>query len=349
MRAPVNPPPVGGQRITSVSVAVAVDVWEVQPATPDAATIGTLSNVGGRLTDDASQAVARTLTLDVGPPPDWLKPGMWLRATVGVQTLQPIIYRLPVLCVTDIAENLAANGGATVTAADPGEVVNGRPYEADTSLTGTLRALVAAVCTLALSRPTDVTGVPATTIPAGTIAEFGAGRWDVCLSTADALGVALRFTDPGDVVGVLRSATPPAPAAVVERAVADAGTGHYARTPTDARVLVTRGADTVGLIGSATSTAITGTPPPAWYRPYVVTDRLNGDATTTQTVANQLAADMLRARLSELDTYQSMPILPAPWLEAGDVVTYGGLSYMVRAVTLDLPSLATAVTLRRIL
>ena len=43
-----------------------------------------------------------------------------------------------------------------------------------------------------------------------------------------------------------------------------------------------------------------------------------------------------------------MPILPAPWLEVGDVVSYHGLSYAVRAVTLELPSLATAVTLRRL-
>ena len=344
MRTPVNPTPSGRQRITSVAVATTVDVWESQPANAGAAPIGTLSTVDGRLEDDGSQAVPRRLTLNIGPLPDWLKPGMWTRVTLGIQTVEPIIYRLPVMCVTDVAQDMSTTGGAVVSAADPSEIVNGRPYVADTAIAGTLRQLVADACTLALSRPTDVSAVPATAIPAGTIAEFGAGRWDVCLTTADALGVALHFTDIGDVVGVLRGATPPAPAAIVERAVADGGTSHHVRAPTAASVLVTRGTDTVGLVGNAA----TALPTPPWYRPYVVTDRANGDATTTQAAADALAADLLRARLSELDTFDAMPILPAPWLEVGDVVSYHGLSYAVRAVTLELPSLATAVTLRRL-
>lgn len=334
------------RRIPSVAVSYAVAVWEMQPQTPAAATVGKLSLVDGRLDDDGSQPVPRTLTLNIGALPTWLKAGMWLQVTVTIRTGQPIVYRLPVLCITDVA---STTDGAVVTASDPGEVVNGRPYEADTYLSGTLRALVGAACTLALSRTTDVTGVPDTAVPAGTLAEFGAGRWDVCLSTADMLGVALRFTDPGDVVGVLRSAAPPAPSAIVERAIADAGTVHRVRAPTASAVLVTRGTDTIGLIGTATAEPITGIPVPAWYRPYVVTDRLNGAPTATQAQANQLATDLLRARLSELDTYESMPILPAPWLEAGDVVTYRNLPYAVRAVSLDMPSLATTVTLRRIL
>lgn len=349
MRAPVNPPPGGRQRITSVAVALTVDVWEQQPQDPNTAPLAQLPTVDGELRDDASQAVPRSMTLRTAPIPSWLAAGMWIRATVGVQTLQPIIYRLPVLCVTDIAEDLSSTGGAVITAADPGEIVNGRPYEADTVLSGTLRQLVADACVLALSRTTDVSAVPALPVPLATVAEFGAGRWDTCLSTADALGVALRFADNGDVAALVRAATPPAPAAIVERRVADGGTSHHVRAPTDARVLVTRGSDTVGLIGAANAAAITGVAPPPWYRPYVVTDRQNGDAATTQAQADTLAADLLRARLSELDSYESMPILPAPWLESGDVVEYLGLTYMVRAVTLAVPSLATAVTLRRLL
>lgn len=350
MRSPVNPPPGGGrQRITSVAVAITVDVWDAQPQTPDTTPLGQLSLVDGELSDDAAQAVQRGYRLAIGPMPDWLRPGMWVRVTVGVQTLQPIIYRLPVLCITDIAQDLSTGGGAVVTAADPGEVVNGRPYEADTVLSGTLRQLVADACALALARPTDVSGVPALTLPVGTVAEFGAGRWDVCLSTGDALGVALRFNDIGDAVGVVRAAGPAAVSAVLERCVADSGAQHQVRAPTDARVLVTRGSNAIGLIGSATAATITGTPSPPWYRPFVVTDRANGDSLTTQAQADQLALDLLRARLSELDTFDNMPILPAPWLEAGDTVEFYGLPYVARAVTLSLPSLATAVTLRRIL
>jgi hypothetical protein len=351
MRHPVNPiPGAGGQRIGSVAVAVTVDVWEQQPDDADVAPVGQLPNVDGRLVDDASQNVPRTLTVNIGDLPTWLEAGMWVRATVGIQTIQPIIYRLPVMCITNLAEDMSRTQGTTLTAKDPGEVLNGRPYEADVVLVGTLRQLVSDACTLALSRPTDVSGVPDVPVPVNTVAEFGVGRWDVCLSVADALGIALRFTDIGDPVGTYRSATPPSPAAVVQHCEATGGTSNFARIPTDAKVLVTRGSDTVGLIGSAHAPDITGVPIPPWYRPLVITDRVNGDANTTQAMADGLATDVLRARLSELDSFDSLPILPAPWLEAGvDVVTFYGATYSLRAIELGLPRLATNVTLRRLL
>lgn len=351
MRTPVNPIPAGGRiRWSSVAASFIVEVFQLQPGSAGAGgttPMGTLDVVSGTLTDDSSQNVPRTMALNIGRFPSWLQAGMWLRGTVGIQTVQPIIYRMPSLIITDVAET---NKGTAVTAADPGSVLNGQPYESDTVLSGTLRALVQAACT-SLTRTPDVSGVPALTVPAGLLAEFGKGRWDVCLSTADALGVALRFTDPGDVVGTVRANPAPSPVAVVDRChtLVDATGRHHVRTPTAAKVFVGRGSNTIGLIGSATSTAVLGTSPPSWYLPYTVTDRHDGDASTTQAQADQLATDFLRSQLSELDAYQNMPILPAPWLEAGvDVVTYLGVNYWLRALSIDFPSLATTVTLRRV-
>src|SRR4029079_5328153 len=198
------------------------------------------------------------------------------------QTVQPIIYRMPVLIIDDVTEDLGGQGGATLTTKDPGDVLNGRPYESDTILTGTLRSLVAAACANALTqRPTDVSGVPAVPVPVGTVAEFGAGAWDVCLKVGDSLGYALRFTDDGDVVAPDRNATPASPGAVVERRLTEGGTAHHVRTPTAARVLVTRGSDTVGLVGVAQWTDVMTEPLPTWYLPYVITDRVGGALTTT--------------------------------------------------------------------
>jgi len=351
MRTPLNPPPGRGDRITSAAVALTIDVFRAQPGTPgpDGTTpVGQLPVITATLTDDAAKAVQRTFTSALArPAPTWLGTGMWLRPTIGVQQIQPVIYRLPTVIVVAIDTAPSASGYGTVTAADPAEVLNGRPYETDTALSGTLRSLVSDACTIALARPTDVSAVPAIAVPAEMVAEFGTGRWDTCIKVADALGVVLRFTDAGDVIGRLRSGPFPPPIAVVEL-VEGAGRSYAARTPTAAKVLVERG-DDIGLVGTATAAQVTGTAPPGWYLPYVVTDHVQSAVGTTQAQADTLALDLLRARLADIDTFSSAPVLPAPWLEAGaDVVTYRGASYGVRAMTLDLPSLATTLTLRRI-
>lgn len=350
MRQPVNPPPGRGDRITSAAVALTVDVFRMAPGTPDPQgtdPVGQLEVVDATLTDDASRAVQRTMTARLGAPaPTWLEPGMWLRATIGVQQVQPVIYQLPTLCVTDVKAEPSASSYGSVSAADPAEVLNGRPYTTDTTLAGTLRSVVADACSTALARPTDTSGVPAIPVPAETIAEFGTGRWDRCVRLADALGVVLRFTDPGDVVGRLRSDPLPTPVSVVEL-VEGAGRSYRARVPSSATVLVSRG-DQPGLVGTATA-AQAGVTLPAWYPPYVVTDHVQGSTTMTQPQADTLALNLIRARLADIDTFSSVPVLPAPWLEAGaDVVSYRGTAYGVRAVTLDLPSLATTLTLRRV-
>lgn len=354
MRTPINPVPEGMQgRITSAAIAFTMDAFELQPGSPGAGgttPLGRLGTVQATLVDDASQTTQRRMTINVSAIPDYLQPGMWIRSQVGIQVLQPVIYRLPSLIITDIARDLAQQGGGVVTAEDPGSALNGRPYEVDTAVTGTLRSLVANACATTLTRPADVTGVPDIPLPVATVVEFGTGRWDACITLGDALGVALRFTDAGDVIGVLRSAEPPAPVGIVERSVTDSGTRSRARTPTAAKVMVTRGSDTPGLIGSALASEITGGVVPGWYLPFVVVDRQEGDANTTQAQADTLARNLIRSRLADLDTWENMPILPAPWLEAGsDVVTLFGNPYVVRAVTVDYPGLTTHVTLRRIL
>jgi hypothetical protein len=350
MRVPVNPLPTGmRQRIPSVAVSFTVDVYETQPQDASAPPAGRLAPITARLSDDASQVPQRRMVVELADHPDWLRPGMWLQATVGIQTLQPVIYRMPVLIITDVAEPLSTLGGATLACEDPGAVLNTRPYETDTTLTGTLRSLVAANVARALTRTTDVSAVPAVNVPAGMVAEFGNGSWDVCLNAGDSLGYALMFNDACDVLAVDRNALPPAPVAVVERALTEGGTAHHVRAPTAARVLVSRGSDTVGLVGVASWTDVIAEPPPPWYLPYVIADRQEGEPTTTQAQADALARQLLTVRLSELDTYESMPILPAPWLEAGvDVVDFYGRHYHVRAVDIEFPSLATAVTLRAV-
>lgn len=350
MRVPVNPlPPGSRQRISSVAVAFTVDAFETQPVDDAAVPVGRLDSVSGHLVDDAALPVQRTMTVNASTRTPWLRAGMWIRATVGIQVLQPIIYRMPTLIITDITEDLSRLGGATITAQDPAAVLNGRPYEADTTLTGTLRSLVAAACGNALTRPTNVSGVPTVAVPAATVAEFGAGSWDVCLGIGDSLGYALRFTDPGDVVATDRNATAPSPAATINRHLVEGGACHHVRIPTGARVLVTRGSDTIGLVGQANWADIATTPLPAWYLPFIITARQEGDATTTQAQADALARQLYRAQLSELEAYVGMPILPSPALEAGvDVVTFYGRPYYVRAVEFDFPSLATTVTLRAV-
>lgn len=351
MRQPINTVPgyVGAQ-VPSHAASLYVEWWKAQPGSPGAdgsTVVGRLDVVDGNLSDDAARNVARTMNLTVATWPSTFKVGMWIRPTLGIQRLQPEIYRLPTMVVTRISQDMTRTNAVTVTADDPGTVLNGRPYEVDTTLTGTLRALVSAACTLALTRPTDVSGVPDLAIPAGTVAEFGAGRWDTCLTVADDLGVALRFTDAGDVVGRLRSAAAPGSSSLVDGALIPGGDCNYERAPTDAAVLVTRGNDAVGLVGRATAQSITGIAPPSWYPRFTITDRLEGDPTTTQAQADALAKDLLTVRLQDLKVYVDTPILPAPWLEAGaDTVSYYGKLYWVRALNLDLPSLRMTVTLR---
>src|SRR5262245_21495692 len=184
MRAPVGSPPPSVVQMASTAVSLAVEVWEQQPvegSTPR----GMLAAVSGTFTDDASQATQRRMTLNLTERPGWLYAGMWVRASVGVNRL---IYALPTMCVTEIQENLGELGGASLAAGDPSSVLNGRPYEADTTLfpysQGTnndLRRLVGLTCEYCLPRPTDVSGVPLLSIPFGMTAEFGSGRWDACL------------------------------------------------------------------------------------------------------------------------------------------------------------------------
>ena len=351
MRQPINPLPdtTPREHVQSFAIALTVDVYESQPGTSSAEPIGKLAVTGGTFEDDASRPVQRTMTLDVAGLGNAL-PGMWILPTIGVAALVPELYRLPAMVITEITEPLRRLGAATVRASDPGEVLNSRPHEVDTTIAGTLRALVADACALALSRTTDVTGVPDVPVPVGTVLEFGSGRWDGCLKAADDLGIALHFTDEGDVIGIVRSDPAPAPVGFVERALVVGGNAHHDRVPTSATVLVTRGSEVSGLYGHANSIDITGEALPVWYRPVVITDRHEGDASTTQVHADKLATDLLRVRLSEVDAYERLPILPTPWLEAGrDVVTFDGIEYWVRALSIDLPSLATEITLRKVM
>lgn len=350
MRTPVGGA-VGGMstRISSTTVWLTAEVYETQPGTDASPAKGTLNVVTGSYLDDAAQVVQHRLTLSLASVPTWLRAGMWVKLTVGMLQGVRVDYLMGAFVIDTVTLPLDKFGGGGIEGSDPSVVLDGRPYESDTTLTGTLRTLVGDAAMLALSRVTDVSGVPATAVPANTTAEFGAGRWATCVTTADDLGVVLRFTDAGDVVGTARSATPPASSGVVERALLPGGTSHQARTPTSATVLVTRGSDTIGLVGTATAQSVTGSAPPSWYRPLVVTDRQEGDPATTQAMANQWAKDLITARLTEMDTYQSLPILPSPWLQAGvDVVTFGGIAYWVRAISLELATLATTVTLRRV-
>ena len=349
MRLPVNPLPGQTLRWSSVAISLTFEVFESMPGSVGSGGLpwGTLDITGGTLTDDASQNISRRMTLEAGELPDALKPGMWLRPTVGVQTVQPIIYRFPSMVITDITEDLTKLNGARLELADPSQVLNEQPYESDTVLTGTLRSLVQAACA-GLSRPPDVSTVPTTAVPLNTVAEFGSGRWDTCIKIGDDLGVGLRFNDVGDVIGRVRTTPAPAPVAQVEKALVG-GECHHVRTPSRSKVLVTRGNDIIGLMGSAKVEDVTGIPPPAWYPSFVVTDRQEGDSTTTQAQANELAKQLMVARLSEIDAFQDLPILPSPWLEAAaDVVSLKGTSYWVRSVSFEMPSMATTVTLRKV-
>jgi hypothetical protein len=168
------------------------------------------------------------------------------------------------------------------------------------------------------------------------VAEFGHGRWDVLLTVADQVGVDLFWTDFGDLRGVLRTAAPPATSARLDDYLVDPGQVERNREVTKAVVLVARDRGVTELVGRA-SVAGTG---------QTVSDRLDGDATTTQAQADALAAGLLARRRAERNT-REVATAPAPWLEAGvDTVTLSARLWSVRAVTLNLPTLATQLTLR---
>ena len=355
MRAPlVTLPRLGGRPSARNPIEVShartltVTWWREQPGAPSPGGLepaGTLAVVSASLSDDGARPVQRQMTVELAAVPVELQVGMWIQSTLGIKLLAPDMYRLPNLMITAIDRKLDRQGGATLHAEDPATVLNGRPYEADTTLTGTLRTLVKAACDLSLRRETNVDAVPDIALPGESLAEFGSGRWDTCLKMADALGVQLRFTDDGDVKGFLRSAPAPAPAATVTQVIVPpGGTHHSTRTPTSAVVLVTRGGTVAPLTGRAAASAV-----PAHYLSYVVVDRKEGDPMTTQAQADALAAAFLTTRLSDFDRYTDMSILPAPWLEAGeDTVEFDGAPYWVRAIQFELPALTTSITLRSV-
>lgn len=350
---PVDVPP----SLTATGLSTNVPVvqaffWDYQPQNGganelDPPPLGELPVVRGSYTDDASQPVQHQYSLDLAYAPEGLAVGQWVQVVLGLRGIAPRIYNLPVMLVTEIRTDNTQQGGASITAADPAAVLNGLPYERDTTLTGTLRDLVGSVVTANLRRVTDVSGVPAIAIPAETVAEFGVGSWDACLKVADAVGVVLWFTDKGDVVGRLRSEIPPAPVTTIERVlVPPGGQGISERYPTKALVMLTRGQGVEPLYGEAFASTIIGGLPP-WYPALVVTMRHEGDATTTQVGADEMAMDLLKVRLGDYELYTDLSILPAPWLEAAvDTVTMGGEPLWVQRVSIDLPSLATTASLR---
>lgn len=347
MRQPAYPVVVPtGRGIASGVPMVGAVFWQWQPqdigpAAPEP--VGVLPVVRGTYTDDASRPVQHQITLDLAYAPSGLEVGNWIQITLGLRGRAPQIYVLPAMFVTEIRRNNSRQGGATISASDPAEVLNGKAFY-DTTLTGTLRDLVNGVVSGLMKRVTDVSGVPTIPVPQGTIAEFGEPYWDVCLKVADALGVVLHISDNGDVTGRMRADPPPQPITTIERVLVPPG-GQLiaARYPTDAVVMVSRGSDLPPIYGSASTPGY-----PTWYHEHEVTERRQGDAATTQAAANQLARDLLNARRGAENVYENVAILPAPWLESGlDTVSADGETLWVRALSMELPSIAMNVTLRK--
>jgi hypothetical protein len=309
---------------------------------------GTLPAVSCTFSDDGGRNVQQQLTAELAFLPEGVEVGMWVQAYLN-NPLYDQEAGTPVgdaLMITAINRNLSRQGGASITAEEMSVVLNGRPYEADTSLTGTLRTLVAECCNVALNFNVDVSQVPTIALPADSIAEFGAGRWDTCVKMADALGVVLTF-DGAAVRGRMRNALAPAPRGdLTPVVVPPGGVRHFLRTPTGATVLVTRGGDVPPLTGRAVRT----TPAPAFYLPYVITDRQEGDALTTQAQADQLARDLLTAQMTGLDAYTGLSVLPVDvLLDAGwDTATLEGELFWIRALTITLPELTMTLTLRAV-
>jgi hypothetical protein len=262
-------------------------------------------------------------------------PGVWVRVMVGIRYQAGQTYALPALFVTTV---LAAGDDTVLTCLDIGACLDEIVFERDTTLPGTLRTVAASLTTGVgpLTRPVDVTGVPAIAVPANTVAEFGHGRWQVLLALADQLGVDLLWTDDGDLLGVLRTDPPPSAVARIDDYLIDGGQTERNRLAVRAVVQVARGKDLSELVGVATDTGAGVT----------LADRQDGDPSTTQAQANALAAGLLARRRGER-IVRTVGIAPAPWVEAGvDTVTLDGHDWWVRALAVELPGLQTTLTLR---
>jgi hypothetical protein len=309
-------------------------LYTTQP-TANQAPARRLALLDGTFTDDVARGYARGYALRVVDALADIAPGSWVQIRLGVVGGLRDVYTLPTLFISSA---LTAGEGTQITCVDIGACLDELVYERDTTLTGTLRDLAASSTTgvPTLAHPPDVSLVPTLPIPANTVAEFGRGRWQVLLSVADMLGVDLLWTDSGDLLGVVRTDAPPAPAARLDDYLVDPGQAERNRAVVRAVVQVARDKTLPELVGVAT-VAGTGV---------TISDRQDGDATTTQAQANALAAGLLARRRSERNV-REIDVAPTPWLEAGtDTISLAGQPWWVRAMAVELPSLATHLTLR---
>jgi hypothetical protein len=294
-----------------------------------------LALLDGTFTDDPANGYARGYELRVVDPLADIAPGYWIQVRLGAAGQTRDIYTLPTLFV---ASALAAGEGTQITCVDIGACLDELVFERDTTLTGTLQSLAATLTTgvPTLTHPPNVEAVPVLAIPGNTVGEFGQGRWEVLLQVADQLGVDLLWTDSGDLRGIMRTAAPPATVARLDDYLVNAGQAERNRPVVRAVVQVARDKGLPELVGVA---SVTGSG-------VTVADRQDGDATTTQSTANGLAAGLLARRRSERNV-REIDVAPIPWLEAGtDTVSLQGSAWWVRAMRVELPSLATSLTLR---
>jgi hypothetical protein len=303
--------------------------------TPNEAPARRLALLDGTFTDDAANGYARGYELRLGDSLLAITPGSWIQIRIGAAGQTRDIYTLPTLFVISA---LTAGQGTQVTCVDIGACLDEVVFEHDTTVTGTLRSLAAQLTTdvPTLTHPPDVTQVPELEVPANTVAEFGQGRWKILLGVADQLGVDLLWTDDGDLRGIVRTAPPASPVARLDPYLVDTGQAERNRAVVRAVVQVAREKDMPELVGVA-SVAGSGV---------TVADRQDGDATTTQDQADALAAGLLARRRSERNV-REVDVAPAPWLEAGtDTISLDGRVWSVRALTVQLPGLATRLTVR---
>lgn len=331
-----TPDAIAGALTLTGSHALTCDAYlfPSQP-TPNEAPTRRLSLLGGLYTDDVANGYARGYQLHVVDPLADITPGSWVQVRVGAAGQARDLYTLPTLFVSSA---LAGADGTQVTCVDIGACMDEVVFERDTTLNGTLRTLAASLTTgvPTLTHPPDVSLVPSLVIPGNTVAEFGQGRWRVLLDVANQVGVDLLWTDAGDLLGVIRTDPAPSPVARLDTYLVNGGQAERNRPVVRAVVQVARDKSLPELVGTATVPG-SGT---------TVADRQDGDATTTQAQANALAAGLLARRRSERNV-RDIDVAPAPWLEAGtDTVTLDGSTWWVRAMTVQLPSLATALTLR---